>query len=189
MERLKMDKVPIYITWLEGKDGRLEPEISLTADDFIDFESDIIEEIQLFKREYNSLLESVSVEKLKQAAKSRNLKRYWSMCKKLANFNEKIESKFVIMNMKEAYMKDLGLSTRGVRNCLDFVKWFKRKDVLDEKLPFWSYSNLAERATNLTKLGLFEDEKKWIISAAENQSLPTEKDYRIRLNEIVSGAV
>ena len=43
------------------------------------------------------------------------------MCKKLAQFNEKIEAKFVIMNMKEAYMKDLGLSTRGVRNCLDFV--------------------------------------------------------------------
>ena len=56
-----MDKVPIYITWLEDKDGKLEPEISLTADDFIDFESDIIEEIQLFKKEYNSLLESVSV--------------------------------------------------------------------------------------------------------------------------------
>ena len=184
-----MDKVPIYITWLEDKDGKLEPEISLTADDFIDFESDIIEEIQLFKKEYNSLLESVSVEKLKQAAKSRNLKRYWSMCKKLAQFNEKMEAKFVIMNMKEAYMKDLGLSTRGVRNCLDFVKWFKRKDVLDEKLPFWSYSNLAERATNLTKLGLFKKEIEFLINAAKDGSLPTEKDYRIRLNEIVSGGI
>ena len=86
-------------------------------------------------------------------------------------------------------MKDLGLSTRGVRNCLDFVRWFKRKDVLDEKLPFWSYCNLAERATNLTKLGLFKKEIEFLINAAKDGSLPTEKDYRIRLNEIVSGGI
>ena len=184
-----MDKVPIYITWLEDKDGNLEPEISLTADDFINFEADIIEEIQLFKREYNSLLESVSAEKLKQAAKSRDLKGYWSMCKKLAHFNEKVESKFEIMNMKEAYMKDLGLSIRGVRNCLDFVKWFKRKDVINDILPFWAYTTLAERATNLTKQGIFDKEIKFLINTAKTESLPTEKDYRIRLNQIVSGEV
>ena len=63
------------------------------------------------------------------------------------------------------------------------------KDVLDEKLPFWSYSNLAERATNLTKLGLFKKEIEFLINAAKDGSLPTEKDYRIRLNEIVSGGI
>ena len=52
-----------------------------------------------------------------------------------------------------------------------------------------SYKELIDGllASSTNTKDLPEEEKQWIISAAENESLPTEKDYRIRLNEIVSG--
>ena len=43
------------------------------------------------------------------------------MCNKLAHFNQKIESRFRVRNMKEAFEHDMELSMRAVRDAINFA--------------------------------------------------------------------
>ena len=77
---MKMDnslenKIPISISWIQHQDGKLEPEINLSMDDFVEFDGSIVDAITKVKKDYQKLLKKS--EKLKNATKNKNSKKIW----------------------------------------------------------------------------------------------------------------
>jgi flagellar biosynthesis/type III secretory pathway chaperone len=180
------NKIPIIIRWMTDQQGKEQVVVTLVdAEDYIETDGELLrKEVDNILNEYKHLMEHVSVEKLKIASKQKKLKSYWSLCKKLSQFNQKITSIFQVQNLKDAYEHDLGLSNRYVRDCINFAKSFKQSDVVDG-VQLAYYSALSERANSLIKKGHFQDEIKYLIDSVKTNTVPSRDKYRLRLNDLV----
>ena len=175
------DRIPVSISWIQHQDGKLEPEFSFGMDDFIDFDGCIIEELIKMKKDYQKLLKKA--ERLKIATKTKDSRKIWRLCKVLSEFNEQLESKFIIQDSVETFSKDIRMSIRYIRNCIDFVKYFSYYDV-SEKVPFSYYNAVTEFASGLQNLKLLKKEKQFLKKSVETNSLPSRDQYRERLRKI-----
>tara|TARA_Y100000590_G_scaffold386729_1_gene459756 strand:+ start:143 stop:727 length:585 start_codon:yes stop_codon:yes gene_type:complete len=186
LEDFSKSKIPIILNWRQDERGDTHVVVTFVdVETYLGTDGEILrEEVDYILREYNSLLKSVSRDKLREAAKKKNLKRYWSMCNKLAHFNQKIESRFRVRNMKEAFEHDMGLSMRAVRDAINFATLFKRQEVPD--VSFGYVVALMERSTSLKSANLFEEEKKFLKMCSETNELPSREEYRKRLDRIAN---
>ena len=178
-------KIKVRITQVKNQFGKIEPEISTNIEDYLEFEGSIREEINKFKKNYHELLSQVSAEKLKQLQKEKKMKEFWTLCKLLERFNAKLQSKFEIINLKDALQRDLGMSMRFVRDCITFSQLFKRKEV--PNIAFGYISALTERSGALINNGSFQDEKRWLLECIKNNKIPPREEYRKRLDKIKDG--
>ena len=186
LEDFSKSKIPIILNWRQDERGDTHVVVTFVdVETYLGTDGEILrEEVDYILKEYNSLLKSVSIEKLREAAKEKNLKKYWSMCNKLAHFNHKIESRFRVTNMKEAFEHDMGLSMRAVRDAINFATLFKRQEVPD--VSFGYVAALMERSTSLKNVNLFEKEKKFLNKCSETNELPSRDEYRKRLDRITN---
>jgi hypothetical protein len=181
MSRLEENKIPVSISWIQHQDGKLEPEVSLGMDDFVHFDGCIVEELVKMKKDYQKLLKKA--ERLKIATKTKDSRKIWRLCKVLSEFNEQLESKFIIEDSVETFSKDIRMSIRYIRNCIDFVKYFSYYDV-SKKVPFTYYNVVTDFAPRLENLKLLKKEKQFLKKCGETNSLPDREQYRIRLRKI-----
>ena len=181
MNNSKENKIPISISWIQHQDGKVEPEVSLGMDDFVEFDGSIVDAIVNFKTGYLKLLKKA--ERLKIATKSKDSRKIWRLCKVLSEFNEQLESKFIIQNSVETFSKDIRMSIRYIRNCIDFVKYFSYYDV-SKKVPFSYYNVVTDFASGLENLKLLKKEKQFLKKCGETNSLPDRQQYRNHLRKI-----
>jgi hypothetical protein len=176
------NKIPISIRWIKHQDGTLEPEVNINIDDFIEFNGSVVEEIKNFKINYQKLLNKA--DKLKIATKHKKSKKIWRLCKILADFNQQIESKFIIQDSIETYSKDIGMSLRYIRNCINFANYFSYYDVSDD-VQFGYYNAVTDYATSLQQKGLLKKEKQFLKKCGDTNSLPSRPEYRKRLKKLI----
>jgi hypothetical protein len=181
MVHLNKNKIPISIRWIKHQDGTLEPEVNINIDDFVEFDGSVIEEIKKFKVNYKKLLKKAN--RLKVATKHKKTKKIWRLCKILADFNEQIESKFIIQDSMETFSKDIGMSLRYIKNCINFANHFSYYDVSDD-VPFGYYNAITDLVTALEQKGLLKKEKQFLKKCGETNSLPNRDQYRKHLKEI-----
>ena len=181
MSRQEENRIPVSISWIQHQDGKLEPEVSLGMDDFVHFDGCIVEELVKMKKDYQKLLKKA--ERLKIATKTKDSRKIWRLCKVLSEFNEQLESKFIIEDSVETFSKDIRMSIRYIRNCIDFVKYFSYYDV-SKKVPFTYYNVVTDFAHRLENLKLLKKEKQFLKKCGETNSLPDREQYRIRLRKI-----
>jgi hypothetical protein len=186
MSNSKENKIPVSISWIQHQDGKSEPEVNLGMDDFIEFDGSIVEAIVKFKNDYLKLLKKA--ERLKIATKTKDSRKIWMLCKVLSEFNEQLESKFIIEDSVETFSKDIHMSIRYIRNCIDFVKYFSYYDV-SKKVPFTYYNVVTDFASGLQSLKLLKKEKQFLKKCGETNSLPDREQYRIRLRQISQDGV
>ena len=81
--------------------------------------------------------------------------------------------------MCDTYGTDVRISTRYIRNCLDFAKYFSYYDV-STKVQFTYYQSLIDCAKSLQSKGLLKKEKQFlknvVIQFTSHLDLNTEKD-------------
>jgi hypothetical protein len=176
------NKIPISIRWIKHQDGSLEPEVNIDIDDFIEFDGSVVEEIKKFKTNYQKLLNKA--DKLKIATKHKKSKKIWRLCKILADFNEQIESKFIIQDSMETFSKDIGMSLRYIKNCINFANYFSYYDVSDD-VQFGYYNAVTDCAATLERKGLLKKEKQFLKECGATNSLPTRVEYRKTLQKII----
>ena len=181
MSRPEENKIPVSISWIQHQDGKLEPEVSLGMDDFIQFDGSIVEELIKMKKGYQKLLKKA--ERLKIATKTKDSRKIWRLCNILSEFNEQLESKFIIEDSVETFSKDIRMSIRYIRNCINFVKYFSYYDV-SKKVPFTYYNVVTDFASGLQTLKLFKKEKQFLKKCGETNSLPSREQYRNHLRQI-----
>lgn len=175
-------KIPISMSWISHADGTLEPEVHLSVDELIEFEGSIEKHVQDFKNRYIKFLRKG--EFLKRALTSGNSKKIWNVSKKLYDFHTSSENRFEIQNYSQAYSEALGISTRYIRNCFDFAKYFSYYDV-SEKVPFGYYQALIDKCAKLEHLNLLKKEKQFLKKVSEQGTLPSRDEYRERLKELI----
>ena len=185
MSNSQENKISISISWIQHQDGKLEPEVSLGIDDFVEFDGSIVNAIVKFKTDYQKLLRKA--EKLKIATKTKNSKKIWMLCKILSEFNEQLESKFIIQDSVETFSKDINMSTRYIHNCINFVKYFSYYDV-SKYVPFSYYNIVTDFGPTLYRLKLLKKEKQFLKKCGENDCLPSRDQYRQHIREIIRGS-
>ena len=181
MSRQEENRIPVSISCIQHQDGKLEPEVSLGMADFVHFDGCIVEELVKMKKDYQKLLKKA--ERLKIATKTKDSRKIWRLCKVLSEFNEQLESKFIIEDSVETFSKDIRMSIRYIRNCIDFVKYFSYYDV-SKKVPFTYYNVVTDFAHRLENLKLLKKEKQFLKKCGETNSLPDREQYRIHLRKI-----
>lgn len=182
MDDLYPNKISISMSWITHADGTVEPEIHLPIDDLIEFDGSIIDEIKHFKQKYIKSLNRG--EKLKRLLATGNSKKIWNVSKSLYDFNNDVENKFEIRNMCETYGADVGISTRYIRNCLDFAKYFSYYDV-SSKVRFGYYQSLIDCSKILQSKGLLKKEKQFLKKCGDTNSLLSRPEYRKRLKKLI----
>jgi len=182
MSNLKEKKIPISISWIQHQDGKLEPEVNLSIDDFVEFNGSIVDAIVKVKKDYQKLLQKT--ERLKIATKTKNSKKIWMLCKILSEFNEKLESNFIIQDSVETFSKDINMSMRYIRNCINFVKYFSYYDV-SKYVPFTYYNIVTDFGPSLYRLKLLKKEKQFLKKCGENDCLPPREQYRRHIRKII----
>jgi len=109
---------------------------------------------------------------------------YWKLGELLKKFNEEIENEFEITNYTDAISRDFGLSKDYIYDLLTVVKHFKKSEILDS-VYFSYYRALKRKRRELTRLGLFEKEKKRLNKLGKEKKLPGREKYKKELIEII----
>jgi hypothetical protein len=109
---------------------------------------------------------------------------YWTLGELLRKFNEEIENEFEITNYTEAVSRDFGLSKDYIYDLLTVVKFFKKSEILDY-VYFSYYRALKRKRKDLTRMGLFEKEKKRLNKLGKEKNLPGREQYKKELIEII----
>ena len=180
-------KIPIKITWVENEDGISEPEIVLDAEDYFDFEGSITDALIKFKKEYSNLLKKTASLK-EDPKKTGQMKKIWQLGKELAKFNERVKNQFIILNQREAFSRDLGLSERYISFFMNFSKYFSLHEVINE-LSSDHYRIFCDNADQLKKSNLFKKEKKLLFTNFKSGKLLPREEYRLYLNQITSQTI
>ena len=181
LESEMKQKIPIRITWMENEGGISEPEIVLDAEDYFDFEGSMTDALIKFKKEYMALIKKTR--SLKYDPKKGQMKKVWTLGRELAKFNERARNQFVILNENEAFAKDLGLSISYIRFFINFSRYFTKSEVPDE-MSGDHCRTFCDHARKLTKLHLFDKEKKELIRNVKNKNLLSYHKYLLYLNKI-----
>ena len=180
------NKIPIILNWRVDEHGQTHAVVTLVdAETYLETDGKVLRyEIDNILKEYQSLLKSVSLKKLKDASKKKQIKKYWSMCKKLAVFNEKINSIFTVQNLLYAYQRDLGLSKRYIRNSISMYENWKRSEIVDGiSLNYFNVIN--ERNQSLRKINQFKKQKEFLVSSFLNNTLPPRPIFQEKINRLI----
>ena len=180
-------KIQIKITWVENEDGISEPEIVLDAEDYFDFEGSITDALIKFKKEYSNLLKKTASLK-EDPKKTGQMKKIWQLGKELAKFNERVKNQFIILNQREAFSRDLGLSERYISFFMNFSKYFSLHEIINE-LSSDHYRIFCDNADQLKKSNLFKKEKKLLFTNFKSGKLLPREEYRLYLNKITSQTI
>ena len=180
-------KIPIKITWIENQEGISEPEVVIDAEDYFDFEGSMTDALIKFKKEYSNLLKKTASLK-EDPKKTGQMKKIWQLGKELAKFNERVKNQFIILNQREAFSRDLGLSERYISFFMNFSKYFSLHEVINE-LSSDHYRIFCDNADQLKKSNLFKKEKKLLFTNFKSGKLLPREDYRIYLNKITSQTI
>ena len=181
-------KIPIKITWIENQEGISEPEVAIDAEDYFDFEGSMTDALIKFKKEYHRLLKKTKKLERESPKKTGQMKKIWQLGKELAKFNERVKNQFIILNQREAFSRDLGISERYIRFFMNFSKYFSLYEVINE-LPYGHYRVFCDNVDQLKKNNLFKKEKKLLFTNFESGKLLPREDYRIYLNKITSQTI
>ena len=109
---------------------------------------------------------------------------YWTLGELLRKFNEAIENEFEITNYTEAISRDFGLSKDYIYDLLTVVKFFKKSEILDS-VYFSYYRALKRKRKDLTRIGLFEKEKKRLNKLGKEKKLSGREQYKKELIKII----
>ena len=180
-------KISIKITWIENQEGISEPEVVIDAEDYFDFEGSMTDALIKFKKEYSNLLKKTASLK-EDPKKTGQMKKIWQLGKELAKFNERVKNQFIILNQREAFSRDLGLSERYISFFMNFSKYFSLHEVINE-LSSDHYRIFCDNADQLKKSNLFKKEKKLLFTNFKSGKLLPREDYRIYLNKITSQTI
>jgi hypothetical protein len=107
------------------------------------------------------------------------------MGKLLYDFNKSIEKEFKITNYQQAVIRDFSLYNRSVvGHVIQFGEFFNKKDIVNT-ISMSHYMELIWKSSLLQKMKKLEGEKKRLIKRANEKTLPSHKEYREELNELV----
>jgi len=185
-------KIPIRIDWSKNENGEDSMEIVMNTSYFFESNSSIRTRIIEFKKMYLKFIEDVK--DIREKSKRRKSKTNWStlstietwkLCKLLLDFNDKIETEFEIINYKEVYSREIGLTLRYINLCLNFGRDFKRKDILDI-IPITYYMLICWNLAILKKQKLFNKEKKNLLKIANEGKLPSTRQYKKYIQSLTS---
>ena len=177
-----MQKIPVKIIELTAPSGKKSIEVMIDVYDYHGIE-DAQEKIKVFKKMYFEFVKKAQ-DILPKKGK-RKASHFWTLGKLLYDFNRSIKNKFEITNFNSAIVRDFGLyQSSQVQHIIQFGEFFKKKDISD-KISMSTYLELIWKASTFKKLGILEKEKKRLLQRAKDKTLPSHKEYREELNEIV----
>lgn len=186
-----MDKIPVRIVRTQDMHGNKKVGVMLDVSYYLGNKNNPEKKVSEFKEMYFDLIKkakSMREKSLKEKVKNKkqiSTRNTWNLCHLLSEFNEKIDNEFLIVNYKEAYARDFGMSVRTVRAFLDFGKHFADNDILDS-IPYSTYMEILFQINSLQKLGLFESEKKWLVKMAKGNKIPKRNEYRQHLRQVIT---
>ena len=192
MEKLddsrKNKKFPVALNWRSDQHGNAHCVVTLVnVETYLQTDGEILRsEIQETVEQYESLLKNVNLEKLQAASKNKKIRLYWSLCKRLALFNERMNNMFWVQNLLSAYKRDLGLSERYLRNSISMYRNWKKSELIDG-ISLQYYNLINERSHSLKKIGEFKAMKQFLVKSFQKGELPARPDFQKKLNDIISG--
>ena len=177
-----MHKIPVKIIELTAPSGKKSIEVMIDVYDYHGIE-DAQEKIKVFKKMYFEFVKKAQ-DILPKKGK-RKASHFWTLGKLLYDFNRSIKNKFEITNFNSAIVRDFELyQASQVQHIIQFGEFFKKKDISD-KISMSTYLELIWKATTFKKSGILEKEKKRLLQRAKDKTLPSHKEYREELNEMV----
>ncbi len=185
----KTEKIPVRIVQTQDMHGTKKISIMIDVGNYLETGGNPEIKLNKFKKLYFDTVDSAK--KLFYGTTGEEKKYqdlpsslYWSLGDLLSKFNEKIENEFEITNYTEAISRDFGLSKDYIYDLLTVVKFFKKSEVLDS-VYFSYYRALKRKRKELSKLGLFEKEKKRLNKLGKEDKLPGREQYKKELIEII----
>lgn len=185
----KIEKIPVRIVQTQDMHGTKKISIMIDVGNYLETGGNPEIKLNKFKKLYFDTVDSAK--KLFYGTSGEEKKYqdlpssiYWSLGDLLSKFNEKIENEFEITNYTEAISRDFGLSKDYIYDLLTVVKFFKKSEVLDS-VYFSYYRALKRKRKELSKLGLFEKEKKRLNQLGKEDKLPGREQYKKELIEII----
>lgn len=183
------NKIPVRIVQTEDMHGTKKIGIMLDVAHYIDTGENPEKKLQKFKKLY---FDTVNTAKKLFYGTTGDGKKYqdlpsslyWNLGELLRQFNEAIDHDYEITNYTEAISRDFGLSKDYIYDLLTVVKYFKKSEVLDS-VYFSYYRALKRKRKDLTRLGLFEKEKKRLNKIGKENKLPGREQYKQELIEII----
>jgi len=187
-ENSSLQKIPVRIVQTQDMHGNKKVGVMLDIQYYqsrpnIDPDAKVKE----FKELYFGTIEQANkiLRTTKSKGTSRNSKYYWKLSELLRHFNEQTQNEFEISNYAAALQRDFGLTDSYVGLILNFGKYFKEDEVLDE-IPFNVYLELTRKKGKLERLGIFQQEKsKLLMMATKEGKIPNGMAYRKALAELI----
>lgn len=183
------NKIPVRVVQTEDIHGTKKISIMLDVAHYIDTGENPEKKIQKFKKLYfdtvkraKKLFYGTSGKEKKYQDLPSSL--YWNLGELLREFNEEIENDYEITNYTDAISRDFGLSKDYIYDLLTVVKVFKKSEILDS-VYFSYYRALKRKRRDLTRLGLFEKEKKRLNKMGKQNKLPGREQYKMELIRII----
>jgi len=179
-----MERIPVKIIELTTPNGEKVKEIKLNIFDYYGIDGKIPVKIKKFKKQYFDLIEKSQNIMPKEKSK-RKASHFWQIGKLLYAFNKSIESQFEITNYQQAVMRDFQLySSSVVGHVIQFGEFFNKKDIVDT-ISMSHYLELIWKSSSLKKIKKLKIKKKILIKRAKEKTLPSHKEYRKELNQLV----
>jgi hypothetical protein len=187
-DRNSLQKIPVRIVQTQDMHGNKKVGVLLDIQYYQSTANiDPDAKVKEFKELYFRIIEQANkiLRTTKSKGTNRNSKYYWKLSDLLRHFNEQTQNEFEITNYAAALQRDFGLTDSYVGLILNFSKYFKEDEVLDE-IPFNVYLELTRKKGKLDRLGLFEQEKfKLLMMATEEGKIPNGMAYRKALAETI----
>ncbi|NIU01879.1 MAG: hypothetical protein GWN01_13500 [Nitrosopumilaceae archaeon] len=179
------EKISVKIDWIVDETGKGGIEVVMNLSDFESSGTSIRRKIRNFKKKYLEAVEKAKKIEKKARTKSKGVSttERWQACKILADFNTNFTNEFEIKNYKEAFSRDFNLPLRSVRTYIDFGTYFKENEVLDI-VPYSIYAEFTFVINELTRKGIFDQEKKQLLKLAKEGNLPKRNEYRKHLRTV-----
>ena len=186
----KTEKIPVRIVQTQDMYGTKKISIMIDVKHYLDTQGNPEKKIEKFKKLYFKTVKDAK--KLFYGTATGEQKKYqdlpsslyWSLGELLRKFNDAIENEFEITNYTEAVSRDFGLSKDYIYDLLTVVKFFNKNEILDS-VYFSYYRALKRKRVELTKLGLFEKEKKRLNKLGRENKLPGREQYKRELISII----
>ena len=185
-----VQRISVRIDWTKDDAGKYEIQIVMGSNDFFSSGTAISNKIKQFKRKYLELVKKAQKifygKKFDEKKKYQDLSSlvYYRIGDILQKFNKKIENEFEIINYTQAISRDFGLSQDYIYDLLTVVQVFKKDEII-KSIPFSYYRALKRKRSELTRLGLFEQEKKRLNRMGNEKKLPGREKYKVELIDII----
>lgn len=179
----KTEKIPVRIVQTQDSHGNKRVGVMLDVGYYLDSKVNPDEKVKQFKDLYFQTLEKAKKFMPKKGKRLKTI-QYWRLSKTLRDFNSSIENEFFITNYSAALQRDFKLTDSDVGIIFQFGKYFKEDEILDE-VSMSHYFELTLKKKQLSKKGIFEQEKQNLIKMGRGDKLPGHKEYREYLKSIL----